>query len=243
MINKQFTDKKKFNAKMTNSDTNAKRCQVRCFLIGSSAVGKSTLFKKLIKNNVDGEYLMTNRIAIEKRSYVQANNNTQQHIEAVLIDTPGIGGIYHKLVEDVFNNIVAIDPKSIVFVAMFDVTNRTSFDQLDTFILNNNKPNFNNNNIIKFTEQSNSAAGILLANKIDLTDKRVVSASEGLNKAKMFKLRYLECSALNDITMQEFDQLLFDLVLTNNNNNNTNNNNNNNNNLSLVTAVADISEN
>lgn len=174
-------------------------CQVCCLLVGPPTVGKSTLFEKLTNGNVVQEYSMTSRIGIGRKSHTLANNRT---LELAILDSPG-KEMYQKLVEDVCKKIGT----RAVLLAVFDVTNRTSLVSLEAILGSLFKQNSN-----KPTEQP---SGILVANKTDLVDRRIITSPEGQQKAKMLKLRYFECSALSDISMQEFDQLLLDLVQAN----------------------------
>ncbi|KAI2805419.1 hypothetical protein RDWZM_008693 [Blomia tropicalis] len=176
---------------------NQEPIQVRCILLGAAASGKSTFLSKLNNDNLNRNYSMTTRPVTRTKTYV-ANNN-RPAIQVVFIDCPGREELYGKLVNDIVRRIGS---KSII-IAMFDVTNRTSLSSLETIINTIGKGDGNK------TLELN---GILVANKIDLIDKRIVTSNEGQLKSKMFKLRYMECSSLDDLTVQEFDQLLNDIV-------------------------------
>ena len=173
------------------------RVQIRCLLVGPPAVGKSTFVKKLTNGNVNQDYSMTSRVSIHRKSYVQSTGRLQ--MEVAFLDCPG-KEVYQQLVEHLWKRAGS----KCVVVAVFDVTNRASIAPVESFLGSLNKQSS------KSIEQS----GILVANKIDLVDKRIVSPAEGQQKAKMLKLRYFECSALNDSVVQEFDQLLADLAQT-----------------------------
>lgn len=176
------------------------RIPIRCVLVGASAVGKSTLVEKMTNGSVSGDYSMTSRVAVHRKSYVPGLNSRLK-LEMSFLDCPG-KEIYEGHVKDICKRL---GPKCII-VAVFDVTNRASMAPVESLLTWLGKQN------VKSTE----LCGILLANKIDLIDKRIVSPSEGQQKAKMLKLRYFECSALNDADQatQEFEQLLGDMVQT-----------------------------
>lgn len=173
-----------------------KPIKIRCFIIGSSSVGKTTLARRINNSEVDSSYLMTNRIKIHRKSYVQTNSSTP--IEVLFIDFPG-NELYKDLPIEVFKKLAS----KCIIVALFDVTNRITITSLESCIHS-------------LTKQPNKTeiCGILVANKIDFVDKRIISSVEGQQKAKMFKFRYLECSALNDISLEEFHQLILDMIKT-----------------------------
>jgi small GTP-binding protein len=84
---------------------------------------------------------------------------------------------------------------------VYDVTNRKSFE-----------------NITKWYTEITSGADmegvmILIGNKIDLEDKRVVSTEEGENLGKILGIPYLETSALNkDMVDEAFQMIAFKLI-------------------------------
>lgn len=202
--------------KEMSSTNEPERVQVRCILLGGSAVGKSTFLKKLTNatsanNTTDADYSMTSRVEVHSKSYVPGNGSRLQ-VEVCFLDTPGRAP-YQALVEGVCKR--ATTAGKCLIVALFDVTNRASMTPLEGLLTWLNKQQQQSNSGKTSAAAATAATeGVLVANKIDLVDKRIVSPSEGQQKAKMFKLRYFECSALNDIAMADFDQLILDMVQT-----------------------------
>lgn len=194
---------------MSSSGEQAEGVQVRCILIGASAVGKSTFLKRLTANSsvnsLTTDYSMTSRVDVHHKSYDLPTNNNRLQVEVCFLDTPGRQP-YQALVEGVCKRTTAAG--KCLIVALFDVSNRASLTPLEGLMSWLNKQQQQANNGKTATE------GVLVANKIDLVDKRIVSPAEGQQKAKMFKLRYFECSALNDIAIQDFEQLVLDMVQT-----------------------------
>jgi small GTP-binding protein len=93
---------------------------IRVVLIGDTAVGKSTLCQAL-KGNVD-EYMIPNStIGAEFSTMI-----TDQNIQFELWDTAGQEK-YRSLVPLYFR-------KADIFLLMFDVTQRTSFDSIDSWL-------------------------------------------------------------------------------------------------------------
>lgn len=176
--------------------------RVYCLIIGSFSVGKTTLINRL--NNVPSinkNYQFTTRISLTRKSYGQTDFD--KRIEIVYLELPG-KAIYQSLLLEL---IKKIDTKLIV--GMFDVTNRQSLTVLEqqfNLINNiiNNKPDTITSTIKHYR--------IMIGNKIDLVDKRIITNNEAMVKAKMLKCRYMECTAENDLTMQDFEQYIIDII-------------------------------
>lgn len=193
---------------MSSTGDQLEGVQVRCILIGASAVGKSTFLKRLTANSASltSDYSMTSRVDVQHKSYDLLTNSNRLQVEVCFLDTPGRQP-YQALVEGVCKRTTAAG--KCLIVALYDVTNRTSLTPLEGLMSMLNKQQQTQTN-----KTATATEGVLVANKIDLVDKRIVSPAEGQQKAKMFKLRYFECSALNDIAMQDFEQLILDMVQT-----------------------------
>ncbi|XP_075584814.1 uncharacterized protein LOC124498222 [Dermatophagoides farinae] len=182
--------------------------KVYCLIIGSHSVGKTTLINKLNQslavNNYEEEYRLTTRINIIRKSYGlrtnEANNNSKnKRIEIIYIEFPEF---YRKSETTSVNDRIII-----IVIGLFDVSNRSSLTILEQLF--NSVSNKNNNN------HNNKQLGvhrIMVANKIDLIDKRIISNNEGQSKCKMLKCRYIECTIRNDTTMQELEQIIIDIV-------------------------------
>lgn len=76
-------------------------------------------------------------------------------------------------------------------IIVYDVTERDTFDYVSQWMQEIEK--FANDNVCK----------ILVGNKIDLVDKRVVSKEEGEELAKHYGIHYIETSAKNNIAVED----------------------------------------
>ena len=74
---------------------------------------------------------------------------------------------------------------------VYDVTNQSSFDSVSAWI----------QEITKFT--SESCLKILIANKNDMTNLRIISENDGKSLASEFSVTYFETSAKNEIGVNE----------------------------------------
>jgi len=72
--------------------------------------------------------------------------------------------------------------KSNGFILVYDITNKKSFEKINSYY-----------NIIK--KDDNNDCCILVGNKIDEKDKRIISYDEGKNLAKELNIHFFETSA------------------------------------------------
>ena len=105
------------------------------------------------------------------------------------------------------------------FLLFFDVTNRGTFNDIDYYI-----EQIRNNN--------SSKEIILLGNKIDQSEKRIVKKQEAKEKAEQLNIKYFEICCLNGINILEVLNEIAIMAFNrykqvyNDNNNNDNNRNN-----------------
>lgn len=71
------------------------------------------------------------------------------------------------------------------------MTNQSSFDNIRKWISDIHSYAENNVNIV------------LIGNKCDLTDKKVIDTEKGKELAKEYNIQFFECSAKNDINVNE----------------------------------------
>ncbi len=88
-----------------------------------------------------------------------------------------LGGQHDKLFSNEYYFVQAVG----AFV-VYDVINRESFDNIDFWIS-------------KFTELSGDIPYIIIGNKIDKKDERLVTFEEGKEKADSYNVQYMETSA------------------------------------------------
>jgi GTPase SAR1 family protein len=75
-------------------------------------------------------------------------------------------------------------------VIVYDITNRTSFDELPGWIS-------------KIQENSSNAVILLVGNKSDMIYLRAVQTDEGISVAKKFHMAFMETSALESTNVDE----------------------------------------
>ena len=146
-------------------------------LIGDTSVGKTNILSKYLNDEFDPDSKAT--VGVE---FGTKNFNIDNNIVKVQIwDTAGqeryrsITNAYYK------------GAKGCILV--YDITNKTTFDNIDKW-LSELKGNGDENMSI-----------ILLGNKSDLESDREVSLEEGKEKSKFYNLAFMETSALNGNTV------------------------------------------
>ncbi|KAK8844183.1 hypothetical protein M9Y10_024388 [Tritrichomonas musculus] len=143
-------------------------------LIGESETGKSSLISRLISH--DFNPCITRTIGADFYEYnTKVENNP---VQLVIWDTSGAER-YYTTTKSYFRMSLGI-------LVVFDITNRSSFNSVPRWI----------NDVKK--EASPNCQILLVGNKKDLTDQRVVSTEEAELFANKYKIKYIETSALAD---------------------------------------------
>ena len=187
-----------------------KKISYKIILIGDSLVGKTCLFKKLTKGTYSTKNISTigmDQKSLNKKVMVpeDPNNDASPEIEKDftihLWDTAG---------QERFRSITAgYFKQSHGLILLYDITNRASFDNLEKWILavtnalGKAEPNENN---------KKHYAVILLANKVDLEDKRKVSYEEAEDICKQFNIYWGgECS-VQEMTNEELNDKFTEII-------------------------------
>ena len=195
-INRNITNNKNINNDNTenlvklskniieNNNNNNDKKIIKYILLGHSEVGKTTFFNK-ITNKTEKNHSSTigmEMINISAKVY-------DEEISIKLADTAGQER-YRSIAKNFIKNADGI-------LLMFDVTNVESFNSVDYWV-KSIKEN-NQNHII-----------ILVGNKIDSTEKRLITKSEAKKKADEYNIKYYELSCLNGLNHYE---ILNELIL------------------------------
>ena len=145
---------------------------IKLLLIGSACVGKTLLVQKFIDNSFSENTIST--IGVDLQSKIIDINGKK--VKYLIWDTAG---------EERLKTLTYSYYRGChVILIIFDVTDRNSFSKIDNWIECIDK--FAKRNVLK----------LLVGNKIDLDDKRVVSKDEGKQIAQKYRLKYYEISAL-----------------------------------------------
>ena len=164
----------------------------KLILIGDSAVGKSNILLKYLKNEFDQNSRAT--VGVEFGTKNVLINGKKVKIQ--IWDTAGqeryrsITSAYYKGAKGAF--------------IVYDITKKSTFDNIDKWISD-----------LKLNGDQNICI-VILGNKSDLIDSREVSKDDGIKKAEMFKTAFLETSALNgDNIAKAFEELIEQIYQSN----------------------------
>ena len=151
--------------------------EINCILLGHTCVGKTTFFNYFLGNNTKTNISSS---SIEFLKLMAEVDKEQFYVK--ITDTLGqerflsIGQQYIRKADGI--------------LLFFDVTKEESFKNVDNWIS-------------KIRENNEDCDIILLANKIDESDKRKVSKKEAKEKAENYKIKYYECCCLNGLNLYE----------------------------------------
>ena len=180
-------DNDELNRSGSDLGINIKRFPLKIGFLGDASVGKTCIISRFINNTFDKEKPCTVSAYFEsKKLKIDPFNEADLKIW----DTAG-NEKYRSLAKNYLR-----DSDGIVFV--FDLSNKTSFDDLDSWV----------DEIKDIVDEE--AVRILAGNKCDLSDIKV--SREEINKyAEEHNMKYLEISAKEGINIES----LFEILATN----------------------------
>jgi len=154
----------------------------KLIVLGSSAVGKTTLVNQFLKKEDIIDYRPTLGISISTQRY-HVQGFKEDVIKFLIFDLAG-QSFFKRVRRDYYKGA------NCAFI-VYDVTRRETFDEAIDFWLKDAQTELGN---IPF---------VLIGNKIDLEEDRVVTKEEGLKKARELKSFFTETSALHNINVQD----------------------------------------
>ena len=145
---------------------------IKSLLIGDSNVGKTTIIGKFLDKNFSEKTL--NTVGLDLK-YANLNINNKK-IKLQLWDTAG---------QEKFRSMTTSYYRGVnVIIIVFDVTSQISFEHVKDWM----------NNIKQFAKIG--VMKVIVGNKIDLKDERIVTYVEGKNFAQSYNVKYFETSAI-----------------------------------------------
>ncbi len=176
---------------MTEGET--KEFSYKILLLGDSTVGKTCFLKRFTDGTFQDAYLSTIGYDFKFKNLTLKNG---KEVRIQVWDTAGqerfrtISRAYYKGAHGV--------------ILMYDVTNQKTFNNIKRWLEEIKK------------EASNRICLLLIANKIDMKEERIVSIEDGENLAKDNDLQIIEASAKEDINVSEaFQKIAEDIVIKN----------------------------
>ena len=151
----------------------------KVLLIGNSNVGKSSLFLKFVDDIWNDTFVPTIGVDFKIKTFEIDSSKIKMQIW----DTAG---------QERFKNIIASYYRGAHgILLLYDVTDKDSFKNLSNWLIEIEKNS--SKNVIK----------VLIGNKSDLEDKRVISQSQGKDFADTYGLKFIETSVKKNINVKE----------------------------------------
>ena len=167
---------------------NKKSLYLNCLLLGNQGSGKTSFLKSLVGESITNAL---STIGIDISPFICSFKGKE--ISFRFHDTAGQEK-FRSIAKNYFR-------KTNAFLLFFDVTNEESFNSVKTWIKDIVENNGNINEQYKL---------ILVANKIDETEKRIVGKNRGKEAACKYNIKYFEISCLKKINIYE---LLYEITL------------------------------
>jgi Ras-related protein Rab-8A len=176
------------NLKLFMSSGNDYDHLYKLLLIGNSGVGKSCTLLRFTDDSFTPSFITTIGIDFKIRT-IEVDD---KRIKLQVWDTAG---------QERFRTITTAYYRGAMgVIIVYDVTDRNSFDQVDSWY----------QNVEEYARDKVSI--VLIGNKCDLTDKRVITTDEGRRLAKRLGVNFFETSAKDktgvDETFYEITRLI-----------------------------------
>ena len=153
---------------------------IKLLLIGDSSVGKTNFIFRFVDNRFQTAHLTT--IGFDFKSKIVTLPNSKKTLKLQIWDTAGQER-YMSLNQNLFLKVHGV-------ILMYDISNRDSFDHLTKWL-----------ELIK--DAINDIPIVLVGNKIDKEEERLVSYNEGEQLAKELNISFFESSGKENKNVKE----------------------------------------
>ena len=154
--------------------------RINIFVLGNAAVGKSSFILRFCRNDFKDHYMTTIGIDFMAKSSVLPNGKNSK---ICFYDTAG----EEKYKSVSFNLIKNADG----VLLMYDITNKESFDSINGWLVSIRE------------NRGNDFPIILVGNKTDLNEKRLISKEDGEKEAEKNGINFFETSNKDGTNIDE----------------------------------------
>ncbi len=165
---------------------------IKLLLIGDSAVGKTNFIFRYLNNSYTSNHLST--VGFDFKSVVTKLSKSKKTVKLQIWDTAGQER-YMSVNKNLFLKVQGI-------LLFYSITDRESFEHITNWV-----------DIIRDT--CDSLPIILIGNKKDDENSRIVSEDEGKKLANNFNLEFLEASGKENINVKESFEKIAEAVIAN----------------------------